>query len=102
MVTRRARSLFAVLFACVLLPIVTMVGAGAGEARAHAAMAWMQWTARSQSAVQQGADAGHGEIAAHHSAATPFAPVEPFALRLHGGIAASAAESPRVVVAGAS
>ena len=98
MVTRRARSLFAVLLTLALLPIVTMAEAGAPGARAHAAMAWMQWTAKSQSAVQ-GARTGLGETAAHQLAATPFAAVEPFCLSLSGSIAAALPTTPYATAA---
>ena len=98
MVTRRARSLFAVLLTLALLPIVTMAEAGAPGARAHAAMAWMQWTAKSQSVVQ-GARTGLGEMAAHQLAATPFAAAEPFRLSFSGSIAAAVPATPRATAA---
>ena len=100
MVTRRARSLFAVLFAFALAPIVSMAAAGATEARAHAAMAWMQWNAKPQSAVQ-GARADLGELAAHHPAATPFTAAEPFRLGGPGDIGATVPTTPRLAADGA-
>ena len=98
MVTRRTRSLFAVLLSLALLPIVSMAVAGAPEARAQAAMAWMQWTAKSQSAVH-GARAGLGEMATHQLAATPFAAAEPYRLSLRAHHASSAPATPRATAA---
>jgi hypothetical protein len=95
MVTRRARSLFAVLLTLALLPIVSMAEAGTPDARAHATMAWMQWTAKSQSAVQ-GSRTGLGEIAAHHLAATPCAAAEPFRFSHYAAVEATVRPTPRV------
>src|SRR5687768_8623251 len=78
MVSRRSRSVFAALLALALLPIVSMV-AGESKARAHAAMAWMQWQAKAQSSAQ-GVRAEAGELAKHHADAMPFAPAEVFRL----------------------
>ena len=98
--TRRSRSLFAVLLALALLPIVSMADAGATGARVHPAMAWMQWTAKSQTALQS-THAGLGESSAHHLAATPFAAAEPFQLRLHTSLAAAVSHAPRAAAAAA-
>jgi len=81
MVSRRSRSLFAVLLAFAMLPIVSMAAAGATEARAHAAMAWMQWQAKSQTAAHT-ARAGLGEMSQHHFVDTPFLPPASFQLAL--------------------
>jgi len=79
-VTRRVRSFFTALLAFALLPIVSVASAGATQARAHAAMAWMQWTARAQSAVQQSTHARPGDVTAHHPGTTPFAAADPLEL----------------------
>ena len=78
--SRRSRSVFAVLLAFALLPIVSMA-AGGSEARAQAAMAWMQWQAKSP-LPDHGVRAGHGELAKHHADAMPFAPAEAFRLAI--------------------
>ena len=99
MVTRRARSLFAILLSLALLPIVSMAVAGAVEARAHAAMAWMQSNAKSQTAVQGARELG--EVAAHHPDAAPFTAAEAFQHGLSTPIAATAPATPRAIAAGA-
>ena len=91
MVSRRSRSVLAVLLAFALLPIVSMA-AGGSEARAQAAMAWMQWQAKTQSPYQ-GARAGLGELAKHPADAMPFAPAEAFRFALS---TSPAAETPGV------
>ena len=80
MVSRRSRSVFAVLLAFALLPIVSMA-AGGSEAGARAGMAWMQWQAKSHSLAQD-VRSGLGELAKHHADAMPFAPAEAFRLAL--------------------
>jgi hypothetical protein len=102
MVTRRARSFLTALLAFALLPIVSVAGVGATQARAHAAMAWMQWTARAQSAVQQSTHARLGEIATHHPAATPFAAAEPLDLRARASASAPVLVATPVTAASAS
>jgi hypothetical protein len=99
MVTRRARSLFAVLLAFALLPIISMATAGAAEARAHAAAAWMQWTAKSQSAVH-GTRGAFGELAVHDLGATPFTAAEPFRFSLSAPLAATVLGAPPVIATG--
>lgn len=78
MVSRRSRSVFAALLALALLPIVSMA-AGGSEARAQAAMAWMQWQAKVQASAQC-VHATLGELPKHHTDAMPFAPAEDFRL----------------------
>ena len=78
MVSRRSRSVFAALLALALLPIVSMA-AGGSDARAQAAMAWMQWQAKAQASTQ-GVHATLGELPKHHADAMPFAPAEDFRL----------------------
>src|SRR5688572_24911374 len=99
MVTRRARSLFAILLAFALLPIGSMAVAGAVEARAHAARAWMQSNARSQTAVQAAREPG--DASAHHPDAAPFTAAEAFHHGLSAPIAATAPATPRAFAAGA-
>ena len=101
MVTRRARPFFTALLAFALLPIISVASVGATQARAHAAMAWMQWTARAQSAVQQSTHARLGEIPAHHPAATPFAAADPFGLSGYAPGAELAATAAPVTAASA-
>ena len=79
MVVRRARPLFAAWIAIGLLPLFWTAGTGAAEARAHAAMAWMQFQAKAPSAAQT-VRAGSTDAIAHHPTATPFAPADPFSL----------------------
>ena len=97
MVTRRSRSVYAVLLAFALLPIVSMVAGGSG-ARAQAAMAGMQWQAKSQS-LDHGVRAGLGELARHHAFAMPFAPAEAFRLVLSAPPAAGTASAESIAVA---
>jgi hypothetical protein len=99
MVTRRPRSLFAILLAFALLPIVSMTVPGAAEARTHAAPAWMQSNAKSQSTVQLAREAG--EVAKHHPDAAPFSAAEAFHHGLRAPIAATAPATPRAIAAGA-
>lgn len=80
MVSRRSRSIFAVLLGLALLPIVSMA-AGGSEAGARAGMAWMQSQAKVQSPAE-GVLAVHAELAKHHADAIPFAPAEAFRLVL--------------------
>ena len=97
MVSRRSRSVFAVLLAFALLPIVSMA-AGGSEARAQAAMAWMQSQAKAQSPIQ-GVRAGLGELAKHHADAMPFAPAEAFRLALSTPPAAGTASARSIAIA---
>ena len=80
MVSRRSRSIFAVLLAFALLPIVSMA-AGGSEAGARGGMAWMQSQAKAHS-LAQGVRAGLGELAKHHTDAMPFVSAEVFRLVL--------------------
>src|SRR5688572_17737233 len=89
MVSRRSRSVFAVLLAFALLPIVSMA-AGRSEAGARAGMAWMQSQPRAQSPVE-GIRAGLAELAKHHVDAMPFAPAGVFRLALNTSPVTSAA-----------
>jgi hypothetical protein len=88
MVSRRSRSIFAVLLAFALLPIVSMAAGRSQGARAD--MAWMQSQPKAQSPVE-GIRAGLAELAKHHVDAMPFAPAEVFRLALNTSLATSAA-----------
>jgi hypothetical protein len=94
MVTRRSRSIFAVLLAFALLPIVSMAS-GRSEAGARPSMAWMQGQAKAQPPVE-GIRAGLAELAKHHVDAMPFAPAEVFRLALSTSPATRAARVPSV------
>jgi hypothetical protein len=80
MVPRRARAFFAASLAFALLPLLSLA-AGPEEARAHAAMAWMQFQAKSQPAVH-GVRTGLSEATTHQHAATPFLLSSPFSFGL--------------------
>jgi hypothetical protein len=98
MVGRRARSAFSLCLTFALLPLVSMA-AGRSEARAHAAMAWMQLQARSQSGVQV-ARASPGQVDANHPSTTAFIPTTRFSLEpIPGAPVAAARVSPALVVA---
>ena len=99
MVIRRTRTCFAILLAFALLHLVSMTVTGAAEARIHAAMAWMQWNAKSQSTVQPAREVG--KVAAHHPDAAPFTAAEAFHHGLSAPIAATAPATPRAIAAGA-
>lgn len=97
---RRTRALFAILLAFALLPIVSMTVTGTAEACIGAATAWMQSSAKSQSAVQGTRDVR--EVAAHHPDVAPFTAAEAFHYDLTAPVAATAPATPRAIAAGAA
>ena len=94
MVSRRSRSIFAVLLAFALVPILSMTSSGP-EAGARAGMAWLQGQAKAQSPVE-GIRAGLRELAKHHADAMPFAATEGFRLVLSTPLAGETASAERI------
>ena|SRR5687768_2910033 len=99
MVIRRTRALFSILLAFALLPIVSTTVTGPADTRTHAAPAWMQWNAKSQSTVQPTREAG--DATKHHPDAAPFTAAEAFHFGLRAAIAATAPATPRAILASA-
>jgi hypothetical protein len=96
MVTRRARSVFGLCLAFALLPFVTMA-AGGTTARAYAAMAWMQFQAKSQSSADL-PRTGSTQTDAHHLPVTPFVPAAPLSLALSSRAPARTSFAPHALV----